>query len=50
MEYVCQDCQNGVFSGTNDLVKTLTGQEPLGMMDYILKNEAMFRAPEPVRG
>jgi uncharacterized protein YbjT (DUF2867 family) len=50
MEYVCQDCLDGVFSGTNDLVKTLTGQEPLGMMDYIVKNEALFRAPVAVQG
>ncbi len=48
MEYVCQDCLDGVFSGTNDLVKKLTGQEPLGMMDYIVKNEALFRAPVAV--
>jgi NAD(P)H dehydrogenase (quinone) len=50
MEYVCQDCLDGVFSGTNDLVKKLTGQEPLGMMAYIVKNEALFRAPVDVRG
>ncbi|MGF7183359.1 hypothetical protein HDF11_004891 [Tunturiibacter psychrotolerans] len=34
-----------VFSGTNDMVKKLTGREPLEMMDYIVKNEALFRAP-----
>ena len=49
MGYVCQDCLDGVFSGTNDLVKELTGREPLGMMDYIVKNEALFRAPVAVR-
>jgi uncharacterized protein YbjT (DUF2867 family) len=48
MEYVCQDCLDGVFSGTNHLVKKLTDQEPLGMMDYIVKNEALFGAPVAV--
>jgi hypothetical protein len=50
MEYVCQDCLDGVFSGTNDLVRKLSGKEPLGMMDYIVKNEALFRALVAVRG
>jgi NAD(P)H dehydrogenase (quinone) len=49
MEYVCQDCLDGVFSGTNDLVEKFTGRKPLGMMDYIVKNEALFRAPVSVR-
>ena len=48
MGYVCQDCLDGVFSGTNDMVKKLTGREPLEMMDYIVKNEALFRAPVAV--
>jgi NAD(P)H dehydrogenase (quinone) len=39
---VAQDCRDGVFSGTNDLVEKLTGQKPLGMMDYIVKNKALF--------
>jgi len=39
---VAQDCRDGIFSGTNDLVEKLTGQKPLGMMDYILKNKALF--------
>jgi NAD(P)H dehydrogenase (quinone) len=39
---VAQDCRDGVFSGTNDLVEKLTGQKPLGMMDYITKNKALF--------
>jgi hypothetical protein len=37
-----QDCRDGVFSGTNDVVETLTGQKPLGMVDYIVKNKALF--------
>jgi NAD(P)H dehydrogenase (quinone) len=42
MGHVAQDCRDGVFSGINDLVETLTGQKPLGMMDYIVKNKAFF--------
>jgi Predicted nucleoside-diphosphate-sugar epimerases len=39
---VAQDCRDGIFSGTNDLVKKLTGQLPLQMVDYILKNKSLF--------
>src|ERR1700737_5610437 len=37
-----QDCRDGVFSGTNDLVEKLTGQKPIQMLDYIVKNKALF--------
>ena len=43
---VAQDCRDGLFSGTNDLVEKLTGQKPLGMMDYITKNKALFSKVE----
>ncbi len=39
---VAQDCRDGLFSGTNDLVEQLTDQKPLGMMDYIVKNKSLF--------
>jgi NAD(P)H dehydrogenase (quinone) len=39
---VAQDCRDGVFSGTNDLVEKLTGQKPMPMQDYIAKNKAAF--------
>jgi NAD(P)H dehydrogenase (quinone) len=39
---VAQDCCDGVFSGTNDLVEKLTGQKPMQMLDYIVKNKALF--------
>ena len=39
---VAQDCRDGVFSGTNDLVEKLTGQKPMQMLDYIAKNKALF--------
>jgi NAD(P)H dehydrogenase (quinone) len=35
---VAQDCRDGIFSETNDLVEKLTGQ----MVDYIVKNKALF--------
>src|ERR1700736_4680877 len=39
---VAQDCRDGVFSGTNDLVEKLTGQKPLQLVDYITKHKAAF--------
>ncbi len=39
---VAQDCRDGVFSGTNDLVEKLTGQKPMQMVDYIAKNKPLF--------
>ena len=42
---VAQDCRDGIFSGTNDLVEQLTGQKPIGMLDYILKNKTLFNKP-----
>jgi NAD(P)H dehydrogenase (quinone) len=39
---VAQDCRDGPFIGTNDLVEKLTGQEPMQMLDYITKNKALF--------
>jgi NAD(P)H dehydrogenase (quinone) len=42
---VAQDCRDGVFSGTNDLVEKLTGQKPMQMLYYIVKNKALFCYP-----
>ena len=41
---VAQDCRDGVFSGTNDLVEKLTGQKPMQMLDYIVKNNGFLLA------
>jgi NAD(P)H dehydrogenase (quinone) len=30
------------FSGMNDLVEKLSGQKPMEMIDYIIKNKALF--------
>ncbi|AYL94302.1 NmrA family NAD(P)-binding protein [Mucilaginibacter celer] len=37
-----QDLADGREAGMNDLVEQLTGQKPLQMADYILKNKAAF--------
>ena len=39
---VAQDCRDGIFSGTNNLVEKLTGQKPMTMREYIVKNKALF--------
>lgn len=39
---VAQDCRDGFFSGTNDLVEELTGRKPTQMLDYIAKNKVLF--------
>lgn len=39
---VAQDCRDGIFSGTNDVVERITGRKPMGMMEYIEKNKASF--------
>ncbi len=43
---VAQDCRDGVFSGTNDLVEKLAGQKPLQLVDYIIMNKAVFSLAE----
>jgi uncharacterized protein YbjT (DUF2867 family) len=40
---VAQDCRNGVFSGTNNLVETISGSQPLHIADYIRKNITLFK-------
>jgi NAD(P)H dehydrogenase (quinone) len=42
MGHVAEDCRDGVCSGTNDLAEKLTGKKPLQLMDYIVKNKALF--------
>lgn len=37
-----QDLKEGRAAGMNDLVEELTGQKPLAMADYIIKNKAAF--------
>jgi uncharacterized protein YbjT (DUF2867 family) len=42
MGHVAEDCRAGVCSGTNDVVEKLTGRKPVGMLDYIVRNKALF--------
>ena len=42
MENVAQNCRDGIFSGTNDLVEQIAGQKPLSMLEYISKNKALY--------
>jgi hypothetical protein len=37
-----QDLKEGRAAGMNNLVEELTGQKPLAMVDYIIKNKAAF--------
>ena len=39
---VAQDCRDGLFSGTNNLIEEITGQRPMGMPDFLYKNKALF--------
>ncbi|MGR3866998.1 NmrA family NAD(P)-binding protein [Streptomyces graminifolii] len=39
---VAIDYQNGVFAGTNDLVKTIGGEEPLDVRGFVAKQRSAF--------
>ncbi len=39
---VAQDCRDGLFAGTNDIVEQITGRKPLPVSDYIVNNRALF--------
>ena len=39
---VAKDHAAGVFSGTNDLVKRITGKEPIGLKEFVEKNKRLF--------
>lgn len=39
---VYMDYQNGVFAGTNDVVKRLTGRSPVTVREYVESNRAAF--------
>jgi hypothetical protein len=36
----------GVFSGTNDLVKNLTGREPIGLREFVERNMTAFKSSQ----
>lgn len=39
---VAKDHTAGVFSGTNDLVKQITGKEPFGLVEFVKNNKQSF--------
>jgi len=39
---VAKDHAAGIFSGTNDVVKRITGKEPIGLREFIEKNKRLF--------
>jgi NAD(P)H dehydrogenase (quinone) len=41
---VAKDHSAGVFSGTNDLVKKLTGKEPIGLREFVERNITAFKS------
>ncbi|GAA4160662.1 NmrA family NAD(P)-binding protein [Chryseobacterium ginsenosidimutans] len=40
--HVSEDCVNGIFSGTNDLIETITGNKPTTLADFFTRNKALF--------
>ncbi len=39
---VAQNYRDGIFSGTNDAVETITGKPPLSVQQFVTKNRAAF--------
>lgn len=40
---VAQDCRDGLFSGTNNLIEKITRQKPIGMYEFIVKRKELFQ-------
>lgn len=40
--HVAEDCVNGIFAGTNDLIETITGQQPETLAAFFRKNKSVF--------
>lgn len=40
--HVAEDCVNGIFAGTNDLIKEITGKEPTTLTDFFTRNKSIF--------
>lgn len=40
--HVAEDCINGVFAGTNDLIETITGRKPTSLGEFFTENKALF--------
>ncbi|MFF7333415.1 hypothetical protein [Streptomyces sp. NPDC008150] len=39
---VAVDYRDGIFAGSNDLVRTIGGEEPLGVEAFVEKNRAFY--------
>jgi hypothetical protein len=42
---VAQDYQDGIFSGTNDVVERMTGKPPLTLEECVERNRSKFDQP-----
>jgi NAD(P)H dehydrogenase (quinone) len=42
LQEVAIDHQNGIFSGTNDVVQEITGRPPMSVEEFVLKNKGAF--------
>lgn len=40
--HVAEDCVNGIFAGTNNLIETITGRTPATLADFFTRNKALF--------
>lgn len=40
--HVAQDCMDGVFAGTNNIVETITGQKPTTLTQFFTDKKAVF--------
>ncbi|BAV04046.1 Uncharacterized conserved protein YbjT, contains NAD(P)-binding and DUF2867 domains [Filimonas lacunae] len=40
--HVAEDCINGVFAGTNDLIETITGRKPTSLAEFFTENKRLF--------
>jgi uncharacterized protein YbjT (DUF2867 family) len=41
--HVAEDCVNGVFAGTNDLIEKITGRKPATLADFFVRNKDLFQ-------
>jgi uncharacterized protein YbjT (DUF2867 family) len=41
--HVAEDCVNGVFAGTNDLIAKITGRKPTTLAVFFTKNKTLFQ-------
>lgn len=41
--HVAEDCVNGIFAGTNDLLERITGKKATTLADFFSRNKALFQ-------